>query len=150
MGRELRRVPKDWQHPKSPAGHYVPLHGRDFYAEAEKWDEENALWKAGTHPSQVEYGRDCKDYAEYAGPRPAPDDYMLAGVSESERTHYQLYETTTEGTPISPVFETFDELVKWAAQNATTFARFKASEEEWREMLTSGFVHHQQGNLIFM
>lgn len=25
MGREVRRVPANWQHPKNVEGHYVPL-----------------------------------------------------------------------------------------------------------------------------
>ena len=63
---------------------------------------------------------------------------------------YQLWETTSEGSPSSPVFATFDELCEWCAENATTFASYKATKEEWAQMLNDDFVCHQQGNVIMM
>ena len=62
---------------------------------------------------------------------------------------YQLLETTSEGSPISPVFATLDCLCAWAAENTSTFADAKATPEEWRRMLEENFVHHKQGNIIF-
>ncbi len=57
---------------------------------------------------------------------------------ESEPTHYQLYETVTEGTPMSPVFETKEELGKWMMANPDPVwgQRSRAAvdvflEEEW-------------------
>ena len=48
------------------------------------------------------------------------------------------------------MFETLDALCEWAAENATTFGPFKASAENWREMLSDGIVYHQEGNNIFI
>lgn len=62
---------------------------------------------------------------------------------------YQLWENCSEGSPVSPVFATLEELCAWAEDNATTFADFKATKDQWREMLDDDFVHHQEGNLIF-
>jgi hypothetical protein len=61
---------------------------------------------------------------------------------------YQLWETTSEGSPQSPVFATFEELCEWCAENATTFSHFKATKEEWMKMLDDDFVYHQEGNVI--
>ena len=33
------------------------------------------------------------------------------------RTHWQMYETVSEGTPISPVMATAEELARWLADN---------------------------------
>lgn len=63
---------------------------------------------------------------------------------------FQLWETTSEGSPASPVFATIEELCDWCADNATTFGSAKASAEEWRRMLDDGFVCHKQGNAVFM
>lgn len=63
---------------------------------------------------------------------------------------FQLWETTSEGSPTSPVFASLDELCAWCADNATTFGSFKASADKWREMLDADFVVHQQGNAVFM
>ena len=63
---------------------------------------------------------------------------------------YQLWETTSEGSPVSPVFATFDELCEWCEKNAHTFASYTATKEEWKKMLDDGFVYHQEGNVMFM
>lgn len=57
---------------------------------------------------------------------------------------FQLWETTSEGSPISPVFETLDALCAYAATNCSTFADALASAEEWRKMLDADFVHHTE------
>lgn len=150
MGREVRRVPKDWQHPLQysdepwdwskgrPTGgfggeRFKPLHEltvpiRELQAE---WDQERADYEA-EHPDE--------DYAAYAGNRPTSDDYMPYWPEE-ERTHYQMYESTSEGTPISPVCETPEELARWLTDNkASTFASFTATYEEWLTMCKAGWA----------
>jgi len=63
---------------------------------------------------------------------------------------YQLWETTSEGTPQSPVFKTLDELCEWCADNATTFADYTATASEWKQMLSEGIVHHTEDNITFI
>lgn len=63
---------------------------------------------------------------------------------------FQLWETTSEGSPSSPVFETIEALCEWCAKNATTFGSFKASAEKWRLMLDANFVCHEEGNAVFL
>lgn len=63
---------------------------------------------------------------------------------------YQLWEDCSEGSPVSPVFASLEELCAWAAEHATTFAHFKATKEEWREMLDGGIVHAREGNNIYL
>lgn len=62
---------------------------------------------------------------------------------------YQLWENCSEGSPVSPVFATLDELCTWCETGATTFGSEKASREEWRTMLDEDFVHARVGNAIF-
>lgn len=63
---------------------------------------------------------------------------------------YQLWEDVSEGSPVSPVFATLDELCTWAAEHATTFAQFKATADEWKDMLDGGIVHHREGDNVFL
>ena len=45
---------------------------------------------------------------------------------------YQLWSTTTEGTPMSPVFATPEELARWLTNNnASTFGHSTGTYEEW-------------------
>lgn len=63
---------------------------------------------------------------------------------------FQLWETTSEGSPQSPVFGTLEELCRWCEKNATTFVSYKATKEKWMKMLDDGFVSHQEGSIIFI
>lgn len=49
---------------------------------------------------------------------------------------WQLWETTSEGSPASPVFATLDELCEWCAANATLWASLRANQEEWKKFAT--------------
>jgi hypothetical protein len=63
---------------------------------------------------------------------------------------FQLWEDTSEGSPISQVFDTLDALCDWAETHATTFGSAKTSAAEWKRMLLDDHVYHQEGNMIFL
>jgi hypothetical protein len=63
---------------------------------------------------------------------------------------FQLWETCSEGSPVSPVFETLDDLCEWCQNNATTFGEFKTTKEKWKTMLEEDNVCHVQGNVVFL
>lgn len=154
MGRGIRMVPPTWTHPENREGSYIPLFdGKEFEEECKVFDENEAKWQAGTHKALLNgFTTELAhpSYGDWDNPRPKPEDYMLVGVPMEERTHMQLYETTTEGTPIGPVFEDLDSLCEWAETHATTFADFKTTKEEWKRMLEGDCVHHQEGNMVFL
>ena len=109
MGREIRRVPKGWEHPKNDRGHYQPLYDHDYKTAAEDWLTGLDHWQAGKNDNRGKFG----DYWwEYAG-NPPDEEYCRDTWTKVETTHYQIYETVSEGTPISPIFETLDELTEW-------------------------------------
>lgn len=126
MGRQIRRVPKGWEHPKRVQQYdmsgrmvedYWPLHDEDFESAMKEWLEGRALWLEGKHPDQAESEpTSCpateEGWARWGGSSPDPDSYRPAW-KEEERTCFQVYETVSEGTPVSPVFETEEELVLW-------------------------------------
>jgi len=127
MSREVRRVPKDWCHPKKSDGNYISL--LDSYcADIDEFREKietDGLERA----------------IEYFGGAPIKRDYMLADVPDSERTHYMMYETTSEGTPISPAFETPEELAHWLADNkASAFADNTADYDHWLRVCKGGYA----------
>ena len=62
---------------------------------------------------------------------PLEEEFMPLWPAE-EATHYMMYEDTTEGTPISPAFETPELLARWLVDNkASSFAYSTASYESW-------------------
>jgi hypothetical protein len=143
MGRQIRMVPPDWQHPPNDGtrgGRYKPLHygaGGRFESSAEEWLEGLDKWRAGERPDYA--GDDApKYYWDWDGNPPSEEDYMLVGVPDEQCTHFMLYESTSEGTPVSPAFATLEEVASYAADHCSTFADFKATKEEWLRMLSPG------------
>jgi hypothetical protein len=155
MGRILRKVPANWEHPKNDNGSYKPMFDK-FYGDAlNEWIENNKKWENGTHEDLIKNPKLKDEYPFYAmwnGNPPDVEYYHTKKYNEEELTHIQLYQTTSEGTPISPVFKAneLDKLCEYAAENCTTFASFKASKEEWYRILSDDFVHTTVGNVTFM
>lgn len=148
MGREIRRVPEGWEHPKKPVPtgnfmsgpivyeeRYLPMHDEDYESVANKWIEETILWSKGEHPDQKEFEGSSKYqfYWEWADNPPEPDVYRPKWTDE-ECTHYQMYETVTEGTPVSPVFATLEELEKWLVND------YGYSEEAAKAFVGTGWA----------
>jgi hypothetical protein len=113
--REVREVPRGWKHPQDRDDRYKPLLPRD------------SEWR-------TEEGR--RDLRESGFPIPGEDAFMPDPGALAE---IAAYETTTEGTPISPAFPNTPEgklaLVNWCAENACTFADHRADAEAWAAIL---------------
>ncbi|KKM21704.1 hypothetical protein LCGC14_1632770 [marine sediment metagenome] len=137
MGREVRLVPADWEHPRDEHGKYKPLFNDDYVTVAWEWMHEAKLWSEQKHPEQ-----DSKYnfYWEWSDMPPEENLYRPAWI-EDNRTHFQMYETTSEGTPISPVMETKEELAHWLADNnANAFGGMTATYEEWLTTIERGWA----------
>ncbi len=64
---------------------------------------------------------------------------------------FQLWCTTSEGSPMTPVFKTLDLLCEYCEdEGVSKFGSFTATKQEWKQMLDDGFVAHKEGNMIFM
>ena len=136
MGREVRRVPVDWQHPEEN-GRPIPLYGRRFSEAWREWAEDEELFKRGLQrtwekeiiPIPDKY-KD-KTSEQWHGSAPVAKDYMPEWPEEI-KTHFQMYEDTSEGTPISPVMETLEQLARWLADNnASALGNQTATYEQW-------------------
>ncbi|ORL48623.1 Hypothetical protein (plasmid) [Pseudomonas putida] len=137
MTREVRKVPANWQHPSDgnfPDGkpRFDPLFSANrFISRAAQWDEDATKWELGEFPEEADDNDRALSFEEWDGPRPNPDDYMPLWP-ESECTHFMMYELSTEGTPISPAFETLEELATWLADNQVClYANEPTNYEQW-------------------
>ena len=111
-----------------------------YYQDAvDEWINNHNLWLKGEHPDQkeCESAKDYKFYAQWNGDCPDVERYWTRKFKKEELTHIQLYETTSEGTPISPIFHIndFEKLCEYAAQNCTAFGDYKVSKERWMDIL---------------
>src|SRR4051812_21301357 len=124
MGREIRQVPPNWQHPKTEKPNYAtgqmeeryqPLHNRTYIEALNEWLKEHEAWERGENSGQVEYGHTKEEYpyyANYGGDAPEVE-YFRPNWKPDEMTWYQAYETVSEGTPVTPPFATQDELIDY-------------------------------------
>ena len=136
-------VPQDWQHPKNEKGRYVPLLD-GFNEDLRKWDEGNAKWQEGLRDDwgggwkPLDGSEGCDTYKAWAGSRPDPADYMPDWPQDG-RTHFQMYEDTSEGTPISPVMESAEKLARWLADTgASALGDMTATYEQWLATIKAG------------
>lgn len=150
MGREIRRVPPDWQHPKEYTNQLVVGGGDDpslsdfahalafpRYEQREVYKPlydkayievlwEIAAWEEGTHPDW----HDDWTWEDWSG-TPDPDMYRPYWAA-GQATAYQVYETVSEGTPVSPVFAALPDLVDWlVAQGYSRGAAQEFAETGW-------------------
>jgi hypothetical protein len=117
MGREIRRVAKGWKHPRDDRGEFIPLMDEDYESAFDSWREDGALEEL----------------------KPDPSHYRSEKWEEKDLVCFQAYETVSEGTPITPVFDSKEKLLEylithgtfwsskpWLIKDATLFI-----EKEW-------------------
>lgn len=104
----------------------------DFAARLAEWLEAKAKWDAGERPDWLSKP-DEATFDDMEGGRPDPSDWMPQW-SEAEATHMQMYEDTSEGTPISPVWSADDPagLARWLVSNRVSmFGGGVGTYEQW-------------------
>lgn len=115
MGREIRRVPPSWQHPirdENKSRSFIPLYDKEYESEANDWMKNAILWSNGTHPDQAkEVARKYKFYWDWSDA--PPEQELCREYKDSDATWYQVYETVSEGTPVTPPFATKEELINY-------------------------------------
>lgn len=140
MGREVKRVPLDFDY---------PLH-KVWYG-----------YQIGfCHEGYTEGCARCREFArvmgipmikfDYAPDEPCPDWKKYFKVDPPTGEGFQLWETTTEGAPVSPIFKTAEELADWCEDNATVFADIKASKEDWLKMIQGGMIAAEVGGVLYV
>jgi hypothetical protein len=148
MGREVRRVPENWEHPTNNNGNYIPMFEYS-YSEAlaewelqkEKWDEGFVECWNGEEDRKPKSENDKEgSFEDFCGGKPDPK-YFIPDWEEEDKTHIQMYENTTEGTPISPVFDNAEDLAQWLVDNkARSFGSATATFDQWMNTIKAGYA----------
>ena len=110
MSREVRRVPLDWQHPRDERGHYVPMFDTAYEDDLAEWIEGRRKWDAGEDSDRARYGG---TWEEWSGSAPTPETYRPSWTEDNPPVGYQVYESVSEGTPVSPVFPDRESMIVW-------------------------------------
>ena len=122
MGREVRMVPLDWEHPKNKKGNFIPLLG-DF-------QEDMKIFQAYVAQDGMEQA--VEGWGEQP---PNAKNYMPQWPAE-KATHYQMYEDTSEGTPISPPMPDPESLARWLVKHhVSVLGHRTATHEQWLDVI---------------
>lgn len=143
MGREVRRVPPNWEHPKSHNDNYQPLYDSDG---EQDWLDYLCAWdnwvNGGGFESAVSGGfdgtRTYRSFCDWHG-TPPNQKYHRPSWNPDDATWFQVYETVTEGTPVSPSFATREELVEYLVQHGD-FADQMCNRGGWSRSSAESFV----------
>lgn len=150
MGREIRLVPPNWDHPviirrNGNEGPQPMLRG-DFQTAAKEWKEGLAKWERGERDDYVSEEYKHLEYWEYAGG--PPDRECYCPWKPEEATWFQVWETVSEGTPVSPPFATKEELVDYLVANGDFWDQSRRAEgrttmkcDPWSRADAARFVH---------
>jgi hypothetical protein len=132
MGREVRLVPEGFTWPvnKTWWGFVLPPVACQLCGGTGKAKPYTHMSRHGAKPYRSEYCPVCEGEGKVYPKIPVP-----------EGIHYQMWETTSEGSPISPPFTTPQELARWLSDNdASACGSRGATYEGWLAMITQGWA----------
>lgn len=136
MGREIRLVPAGWEHPKRRCPHwpkcegsecFQPMFDRTFKKQAKEWKDSLFAWERGDRPSYCSADSRGLEFWEYEGA--PPDREFYVPYEKSDCSWLQMYETVSEGTPVTPAFKTDQELIDYLVKNGDRWDQQRANEE---------------------
>jgi len=160
----VRRVPADWQHPTEhttaqpgpwsrehplayrPAQQwekFTPLYDDDWATAMRGW-----LWRRVVHAVKrtVLYPFALLGWVDSFAVIAWSDDdapywHDHRPRWKSRPTHYQLYEHVSEGTPVSPVFATPEELAHWCASQVNeVWVNTRMDYQGWLRFIRKGWA----------
>lgn len=154
MGREIRRVPANWEHPQEECRHwprcqgdelkhhYHPIYDGDFETRAREWLDNCIAWDNGTHKvlqERPELKEKCPYFWQWDGNPPDADYYHPKWESAE---WYQVYETVSEGTPTTPPFATKEELIDYLVEHGDFWDQ-ERGEGGWLRENAKQFVERE-------
>ena len=135
MGREIRRVPPNWNHPEGTRANgragKQPMFNETYESARQEWLDGLRKWEAGEDKDREEYKNDDGTYQDWwewhGGP---PDRAYYRSWQDVDATWFQLWETVSEGTPVSPPFATKEELAQYLAENGDEWDQRRCWERD--------------------
>jgi hypothetical protein len=159
MGREIRKVIPNWEHPRTKCEHspwnggcddakrngglcLEPLYDNDYDTAATAWIAGLMKWESGEDPDREKYGDgETRYYWEWNG-SPPERRYYRPQWADEEATWFQGYETVSEGTPVTPPFATKAELVDYLVKHGDYWDQYRG-DGGWSRRKAEQFVESE-------
>lgn len=120
MGREIRKVPPNWSPPKRDPEQYPyrdgyqPTYNQHFEDALDEWVKDfDRVRRGELDEFEAEHYAGLGDWIQDYQP---PDKRYYRQYRDEDATWFQVYETVSAGTPVTPAFETKEELVQYLAR----------------------------------
>jgi len=142
MGREIRMVPPNWKHPQTEKYGQLrdqPMYNETFDKRFSEWlaDFDRIRMGAMTDLERECYPQGLREWLVDEGVPPDPAYYRP--WKDEEATWVQVWETVSEGCPVSPPFATKAELVDYLAANGDFWDQ-KRGDGPWDRAAAEKFV----------
>lgn len=158
MGREVRRVPPNWQHPTREGSRdrhdYQPMYKTRFDEALAEWLAEFDRIRRGEFK---DYEAEC--YAAAPNPlaawladynAPPKDEGQWRPWTDEEATWFQVWETVSEGSPITPPFATKAELVEYLVRSGDFWRQAEGRGGYSREAATAFVEDEWAPSMVLM
>ena len=138
MGKEIRKVPPNYEHPIIDCHHwplcnhsyigvfgkcYQPQNDKNFQEAVKEWvDDFMDFLKQNPNG----FNKDGDTFWEWRGNPPEKEYYRH--YKNDEATWYQVYQTVSEGTPVTPPFATEEELINYLVKNGDFWDQERENE----------------------
>jgi hypothetical protein len=138
MGREIRMVPPNWVHPMIEDRHTgrlreQPMYDRTFAQAEAEWLADFDRVRRG---DMDDIERECYPHGvcEWACDNTPPDPAYYRPWSDEEATWFQVWQTVSEGTPVSPPFATKEELIAYLAEHGDFWDQKRCHQPDWKRL----------------
>jgi len=151
MSRELVRVPPNYEHPRiiverwnGPRWVMKPTFHHTSYEDALSEFEEK---KARVGRGELDKYEECyrgktseETIANWLEDHSAPEKDWYRNWKVEDATWFQLWQTVTEGGPVSPAFETKEELVEYLVRYGDEFYDEEPRIRPWARDYATDFI----------
>lgn len=141
MGREVRKVPPNWNHPTIEQYGRVdkqPMRREHFDEAFKEWLDDFDRIRSGnsTDDEKKYYPNGLSDWLEDYRP---PKSKYYRPWKDEDATWFQVWETVSEGTPVTPPFETKKELVEHLVKYGDEWDQ-KRRNGGWKQSAAESFI----------
>lgn len=142
-------VPPNWESPTKARPTWIPgrglemqeqvqpMHNQSFEDAAAEWRDGLRKWEEKGRAEFMAEHKKSLEYWEYEGA--PPDRKYYRPWKPEEATWFQVWETVSEGTPVTPAFETREGLVDYLVANGDFWDQ-KRGEGGWERPAAEEFV----------
>ena len=134
MGRQIVKVPANWDHPRMTDTYgrdgFQPMYDSLFSERFAEWLADFDRIRSG---DMSDLERECYPLGlgEWANDEAPPDPKYYRTWDDEEAVWWQMWETVSEGTPVSPAFETAEELIEYLAENGDFWDQSRCKKPGW-------------------